>query len=144
MKKNHRKGKSHSARPLGEVQLSEGFVGSQDAVREKIVQLMKDGKPKAAIGMILRDQEGVPSVKRVFGKSLSKVLAEEGLKETTPEDLLNLIRKKRRIEEHLEQHPKDVDSKKGLIRTSSKIRRLVKYYRRKSVLPEGWQESQQI
>lgn len=119
-------------------------MGSQDAVREKIVQLMRDGKPKAAIGMILRDQEAVPSVKRVFGKSLSKVLAEEGLKETTPEDLLNLIRKKRRIEEHLEQHPKDVDSKKGLIRTSSKIRRLVKYYRRKSVLPEGWQESQQI
>jgi small subunit ribosomal protein S15 len=56
-----------------------------------------------------------------------------------PVDLANLIKWWQRIEEHLEKHPKDNDSKKGLVRTNSKIRRLIKYYKREGVLPAAWE-----
>ncbi|MGC8601106.1 MAG: 30S ribosomal protein S15 [Thermoprotei archaeon] len=139
MKKNHRKGKSQSNRPLGQVQLVEGSPVTPEELKEKILSLRKQGLSKALIGQKLRDEEGVPSIKRILGRSLKQVLIEEGEKETVPEDLANLLNRKRKIQEHLEQHPKDNDSKKGLIRTDSKIRRLIKYYKRERLLPENWQ-----
>ncbi|MBC7119946.1 MAG: 30S ribosomal protein S15, partial [Methanobacteriaceae archaeon] len=55
-----------------------------------------------------------------------------------PEDLINLMKKAVNIREHLKEHPKDLHSRRGLQLVESKIRRLVKYYVRKGVLPEGW------
>jgi len=103
--------------------------------------MRRQGLSKALIGQKLRDEEGVPSVKRILGKSLTEALKEEGEKEPVPEDLTNLVNKKQRIQNHLEQHPKDNDSKKGLVRTDSKIRRLMKYYKREGILPQNWQPS---
>ncbi|MDP7976532.1 MAG: 30S ribosomal protein S15 [Thermoprotei archaeon] len=141
MKKNHRKGKSQSKRPLGQLQLVEGNPVTPEELKEKIVSMRKQGLSKALIGQKLRDEEGIPSVKRILGKSLTEALKEEGEKEVVPEDLANLISKKQRIQNHLEQHPKDNDSKKGLVRTDSKIRRLMKYYKREGILPQNWQPS---
>ncbi len=117
----------------------EGSPVTPEELKEKILSLRKQGLSKALIGQKLRDEEGVPSIKRILGRSLKQVLIEEGEKETVPEDLANLLNRKRKIQEHLEQHPKDNDSKKGLIRTDSKIRRLIKYYKREGLLPENWQ-----
>lgn len=139
LKKNHRKGKSHSKKPLGDLQLDEGLPTTPDELGEKILAMRKQGLTKALIGQRLRDEEGVPSVKRVLGKSLTEFLKGQGEKEVVPEDLQNLIKRRQKIVEHLEQHPKDNDSKKGLVRTESKIRRLVKYYKREGVLPAAWQ-----
>ena len=52
--------------------------------------------------------------------------------------ILNLIKRAVNIREHLEENPKDLHSKRGLMIIESKIRRLVKYYTRNNVLPEGW------
>jgi len=139
LKKNHRKGKSQSKRPLGQLQLVEGVPITPQELTEKIMAMRKQGLSKALIGQKLRDEEAVPSVKRIVGKSITALLREQGEKEAVPEDLANLIKRRQRIEEHLEQHPKDNDSKKGLVRTNSKIRRLIKYYKREGVLPATWE-----
>jgi len=51
---------------------------------------------------------------------------------------LNLMKRAVNLRNHLENHPKDLHSRRGLQLIESKIKRLVKYYRRKKVLPENW------
>jgi small subunit ribosomal protein S15 len=93
------------------------------------------------IGVILRDQFGIPLVKPVLGKTITQVLEEKGLTPKVPEDLLNLLRKAVNLRRHLEEHPKDYHAKKGLIDLESRIRRLARYYRREGKLPKDWEYS---
>ena len=90
------------------------------------------------IGTILRDQFGIPDVKVITGKKISKIMKEHGLYPSYPEDLLNLLRKAVHLRRHLEVHKKDKHSMRGLQLLESKIRRLAKYYVKTGVLPEGW------
>ncbi|WP_297476078.1 30S ribosomal protein S15, partial [Thermococcus sp.] len=69
---------------------------------------------------------------------ITKILEENGLAPDIPEDLMALIRKAVKLRKHLEMHPKDKHSRRGLQLTESKIRRLVKYYRRTGKLPAKW------
>ena len=50
----------------------------------------------------------------------------------------NLIKRAARVRRHLEEHPKDYHSKRGLQLIESKIYRLSRYYKRKGVLPKDW------
>ncbi|WP_048078901.1 30S ribosomal protein S15, partial [Desulfurococcus mucosus] len=61
-----------------------------------------------------------------------------GVKITIPEDLMSLIQKAVNLRRHLEEHPKDTHSQRGLIEVESKIHRLVKYYKRIGRLPPDW------
>jgi len=49
-----------------------------------------------------------------------------------------LMRRALRIRKHLEVNKKDVHNRRALQLTESKIRRLVKYYVRKRILPSNW------
>ncbi|PAV07962.1 30S ribosomal protein S15 [Methanosphaera cuniculi] len=109
-----------------------------EEIEELIVKLHKEGKSTSEIGIILRDQYGIPSTKSVMGQKITEILEKNGEVFEYPEDLLNLIKRAINIREHLEENPKDIHSKRGLIKIESKIRRLVKYYTRNNVLPEGW------
>ncbi len=109
-----------------------------EEIEELIVKLHKEGQSTSQIGIILRDQYGIPSTKVVVGAKITEILEKNGTNFEYPEDLLNLIKRAVNIREHLEENPKDIHSKRGLIKIESKIRRLVKYYRRNNVLPEGW------
>jgi len=104
-------------------------------VEELIVKLAKEGKSSALIGTILRDQYGVPDVKAVLGKSISQVMKEHKVYPEYPEDLLNLFKKAVNLHEHLKKNKKDKGSKRGFECLESKIRRLIKYYKRRKVLP---------
>ena len=84
--------------------------------------------------MILRDSHGVPLVKVVTGKSINQILKEHDIEAPLPEDLTNLVKKALTLRKHLESNHKDLESKKGLQRTESKIYRLIKYYKSKKVL----------
>ena len=90
------------------------------------------------IGIILRDQCGIPLAKPILGKKITKVLEEKGLAPEIPEDLQALIRRALRIRRHLETHRKDLHSRRGLQLIESKIHRLAKYYRRVGKLPPDW------
>jgi small subunit ribosomal protein S15 len=111
---------------------------SAEEVEELAVKLAKEGHPPSRIGIILRDQYGVPSVKQVVGKSLTQILKARGVKRELPEDLMNLIRKAVALHRHLSRNRRDMTSKRGLELVEAKIHRLVKYYIRTGVLPVDW------
>ncbi|MDI6723778.1 MAG: 30S ribosomal protein S15 [Methanobacterium sp.] len=111
---------------------------SNEEIEEIILKLTKEGNSTSKIGIILRDQYGIPNVKLVTGKKITQILADHGQELKYPEDLMNLIRRAVNIRDHLEENPKDLHTRRGLRIIESKIRRLVRYYVREGVLPEGW------
>jgi small subunit ribosomal protein S15 len=111
---------------------------SNEEIEELILKLRKEGNSTSMIGIALRDQYGVPDVKLVTGKKITKILEDHGQELKYPEDLMNLIRRAVNIREHLVENPKDLHTRRGLRIIESKIRRLVRYYVREGVLPEGW------
>ena len=111
---------------------------SPEEIEELIVKLYRDGQSTSQIGITLRDQYGIPSTKTVLGEKITDILEKNGIVFDYPVDLLKLIKRAVNIREHLEENPKDIHSKRGLIKIESKIRRLVKYYTKNNVLPEGW------
>jgi small subunit ribosomal protein S15 len=111
---------------------------SNEEIEELVLKLRKEGKSTSVIGVILRDQYGIPDVKTVTGDKITAILEKNGQGEEYPEELINLIKKAVNIREHLDENPKDLHTKRGLRIIESKIRRLVRYYVRENVLPEGW------
>jgi len=111
---------------------------SAHEVEELVLKLAKQGYNATTIGLILRDEYAVPSVKRLCGKTITRILKDNGIKIEYPDDLMNLMRKAVRMRKHLETHKKDIHNRVKLTHVESKIRRLVKYYRKKRVLPSGW------
>lgn len=111
---------------------------SAEEVEQLVVKLAREGRPPSLIGLILRDQYGVPSVKQVVGKSLVEILREHGLEGELPEDLFNLIRRAVNLRRHLDAHRKDFSSKRSLEVIEARIRGLVKYYIKRGRLPKDW------
>ncbi|MEM0094206.1 MAG: 30S ribosomal protein S15 [Thermofilum sp.] len=137
MRKSKEKGRSGSTRPAV-LQKPEWVQMRPEEVEDLVVSLYRRGYSPSAIGVILRDQYGIPLVKAITGKSVLQILRERGLAPEIPEDLGNLIRRALKIRRHLEEHPKDYHSKRGLQLVESKIHRLAKYYKRVGVLPPEW------
>jgi len=111
---------------------------STEEIEELILKLNKEGNSASKIGVILRDQYGIPDVKVVTGMKITKILEKHDQALEYPEDLMNLIRKAVNVRDHLEENPKDLHTRRGLQLMESRIRRLVKYYVREGVLPQGW------
>ena len=107
-------------------------------VEKLVVKLAKTGKTASQIGMHLRDVYGVPSVKVATKKTISQILKENKLDKKIPDDLMALIKKSIYLRKHLEKNNKDQPANRGLGLTDSKIRRLVKYYKKTGRLPEDW------
>ena len=137
MNKRREKGKSESTRPARPTPPTWLSYTPED-IELIIEELAKKGYGPSMIGIILRDQFGIPLVKPILGKSITQVLRERGVAPPLPEDLMNLIRRAVNLRRHLSEHPKDFHAKKGLQDLESKIRRLVKYYKRRGVLPPDW------
>ncbi|MBW9223302.1 30S ribosomal protein S15 [Methanothermococcus sp. SCGC AD-155-E23] len=138
-----RRGASGSKKPL-RTEPPKWVTMTPEEVENKVVELAKKGYQSAMIGLILRDTYGIPDVKLITGKSISDIMKEHNVYPEVPEDLLNLMKRAVNLRNHLENHPKDLHSKRGLQLIESKIRRLVKYYRRKKVLPENWKYTPEI
>ena len=107
-------------------------------VEELVENFAKERRTSATIGTILRDQYGIPDVKMVTGKTVSRIMRERKLYPEMPEDMMSLLKKVVNLREHLERNKADQLSKKGLLNLESKIRRLGKYYSREGVLPKDW------
>lgn len=101
----------------------------QDVIR-LVVELAKKKHTSAMIGTILRDTYGIPDVKAITGKSVSKIMEENKVYGEYPEDLMSLFKRAIRLHEHLLRNKADKTSKKGMENLESKIRRLIKYYKR--------------
>ncbi len=132
-----RKGKSGSKRVYRD-KPPEWVEMTPEEVEKKVVELYKEGYEPSMIGMILRDRYGIPSVRQITGKKITRILKEHGIKMKYPEDLKALIKKALNLRRHLEIHKKDKHNMRGLQLIEAKIWRLSNYYKEKGVLPPDW------
>lgn len=134
---SRKRGKSGSTRPISK-RPPQWCKYAAEEVEDLVVKLARQGLPPSRIGVILRDQYGIPLIKPILGKSMKEVLATAGLAPSIPEDLESLIKKAESLKKHLARNKSDYINKRALSLIESKIHNLSKYYRRRGVLPEGW------
>jgi small subunit ribosomal protein S15 len=132
---SRKKGRAGSKKPMVSAQW---VTYDAKEVERLVLKLRKDGMNSSVIGMTLRDQYGIPSVKEATKKTVKQILKENEKIPEIPEDLLNLLRKAVNLRNHLEKNKKDYTSKHGLELLESKIRRLGKYYIKNKELPPDW------
>lgn len=112
-------------------------LGSKE-VEMLISKLYKEGKMASQIGLVLRDSYGIPDVKLLTKKSITKILDEKGLKSELPEDLLSLVRTAATLVKHMEKNRQDKTALRGIQLAESKIGKITKYYKRTGKVPETW------
>lgn len=107
-----------------------------------IVKLAKEGKTSSEIGMILRDVYGIPDVKLLAERQITDILNEKKLLKDLPEDLIALMKRSIFIRKHLDNNRQDMTAKRGLQLTESKMKRLIKYYKKAGKIPVDWKFDQ--
>lgn len=132
-----KRGKSSSERPVAR-SVPQWVEYSPQEVEELVLKIAKEGNSSAAIGAVLRDTYGVPSVRNVTGKRVQQILAAHGVVPEYPDDLLKLIKRAVSVRGHLKENKRDVRNGVKLVHVESKIKRLVDYYRREGRLPARW------
>lgn len=131
------KGRSHSTRPVSK-RPPVWCRYQPEEVEALVIKLTKEGYNANMIGIILRDQYGIPLVKAITGKTITQIQRRAGLAPPIPIDLDSLLKKAARIRAHLEKNRKDLYNKRSLQLVESKIRRLAEYYKKEGILPENW------
>ncbi len=131
------KGRSHQTRPVTKRPPAWCRYTAEE-VEALVIRLAKEGQPLSKIGVILRDQHGIPLTKPITGKSVSQILKEKELAPSIPEDLENLMRKATRLHVHLDKNKADLGNKRSLQIIEAKIYKLARYYKRKGILPPDW------
>lgn len=131
------KGKSGSKKPLTKTKPTWIRLKPKE-IELLVVKLAKEGNMPSKIGIILRDTYGVPDVKLLTNKKITQILEEKKLSKKLPEDLLALIKKISSLKKHLEENKKDMSALRGLQITESKIKKLVKYYKKQKKVPVEW------
>jgi len=131
---SRKKGTSGSTKP-SVPQHDKWLEYSNDEIEKIVTDLAKAGKPASQIGLILRDQYGVPDVKAITKKTITQILKKNKLASGLPEDLTNLLHRALKLRKHLDKNHKDESNRHGMLLTESKIKRLIHYYKARRVLP---------
>ncbi|MBN1175541.1 30S ribosomal protein S15 [Candidatus Woesearchaeota archaeon] len=134
---SRKKGNSGSTKPSAP-QAPSWVKYSAKEIELLVVKYAKEGKTASQIGLFLRDEYGIPSVKVMTGKTISAILGEKEMTKKLPDDLTALLKKVLSIQEHLEANHKDQPAVRGLTLTESKILRLVKYYKKTGRVSKDW------
>jgi len=100
---------------------------SEEELRKLVLELSEKYQP-AQIGLILRDQYGVPTTK-VFGKKLSAYLKEAGKNEFF--EVKNIEKKVAKIKEHMKNNGQDKKAKHKFQKANSRLNALKKYSARR-------------
>ena len=127
-----RRGSSGSDRPVADDPPEWSDVDPEE-IENRVVELAEQGHDPSQIGMKLRD-EGVkvvpiPNIKLATDKKVTTILEEHDADNELPEDLRNLMERAVRLRRHVDDNGQDMQNKRALQNTESKIRRLVNYYR---------------
>ncbi|HYB92672.1 MAG TPA: 30S ribosomal protein S15 [archaeon] len=130
-------GRSHSIRPITKSPPAWVKYGPEE-VEALVIKLGREGNSPSKIGVILRDQYGIPLVKPIAGKKINQILKGAGLELKIPEDLNESLKKATALRLHLEKNRTDSTNVRSLELLESKIYRLSKYYRKKKILPPDW------
>jgi small subunit ribosomal protein S15 len=104
------------------------WVKMKDTELKKIIVELAEKYAPAQIGIILRDQYGIPTTK-LFGKKLKEFLKELGIERN--EDLENAEKKVEKIKEHLKTNITDRKAKHKLQRAQSRLNITKNYFKKK-------------
>ena len=99
----------------------------QEEVETLVENLAKKSLTTEKIGLILRDQYGIPTT-RVYGKKLSQILREKGIE--PKQDLDNAEKNVEKLKRHLDKNKQDKIAKSRLIKKSATAQKLRKYKNR--------------
>lgn len=97
---------------------------TEDEVKEIILKLAEKGLTSEKIGLVLRDQYGIPKTK-IYNIKIGGVLKEKN-KFVEPA-LLNLQKKTERIEEHHKKNKQDKKAGRALIIVKAKLKKVNDY-----------------
>jgi len=103
------------------------WVKIKESEFKKIIVELADKNSPSQIGLILRDQYGIPTAK-IFGKKLKKYLDELGIKKS--EKFENAEKKVKGIKEHLKKNINDKKTKHKLQKAQSRLNKTKKYFNR--------------
>ncbi len=134
---SHRHGKSHQTRPTSKGPPAWTNVKPEE-VKATALKLAKEGMTPSRIGMVLRDDHGIPLVKPIVGKSVMEVLLEGKAAPKLPQDLQDLMDRAQRVQRHLQVHGSDRKNVHSLELIEAKIYRLSKYYKSRGILPHDF------
>jgi len=131
-------GSSGSSKPV-EKDNPDWVEFGEDEIIEIILELREEGLDPAQIGLRLRDEYGIPSVKQATGKKLTEILEEEDEAPEIPEDLNNLVEKAESIQSHVDENPTDEQANRQLELTKAKVRKVADYHRENGNIQEDWE-----
>jgi small subunit ribosomal protein S15 len=134
---SHRHGKSHQTRPTSK-RAPSWLTYSADEVVALVIKLAKDGRTPGQIGVILRDEYGIPLAKQVTGKSILEIMKENKVVTGLPDDLQNLLSRAQRVQRHLELFKADRKNVRSLELVEAKIYRLSEYYKEIGSVPSDF------
>lgn len=98
---------------------------SEEEVRNIILKLAEKGMTAEKIGLVLRDQYGIPKVK-LFNLKIKEVMQDKFVEPS----VINLQNKVGRLEEHNKKNKQDKKSDRALILTKSKLKKRTDYHSR--------------
>tara|TARA_B100000749_G_scaffold280690_1_gene278004 strand:- start:1754 stop:2149 length:396 start_codon:yes stop_codon:yes gene_type:complete len=111
---------------------------TSEQINEIISKLNKEGLNSSQIGVVLRDQYTVPSVRTVVGKKMKEILEDIDASPAIPEDLDSLVKRAVRLQNHLKTNKGDRKNVRSLELLEAKIHRVSKYYKTRNVIPKDW------
>ncbi|MCR4285102.1 MAG: hypothetical protein NUV97_03620 [archaeon] len=100
------------------------WVKINESELKKVIAELAEKNAPSQIGLILRDQYGIPTTK-VFGKKLKRYLTELGIERN--ENLENAEKKVAGIKEHLKSNLTDRKAKHKLQKAQSRLNATQKY-----------------
>lgn len=94
-----------------------------EELEKKIVELAKKENSPAKIGLILRDQEGIPKTKPIAKKKIAQILKENNLSHKTEKDFIQ--ERIEKLKKHIEKNKDDHTAKRQLTKLLWALKRAV-------------------
>ncbi len=109
-----------------------------EQIGKLVVEMNKEGLNASQIGIKLRDEHAISSIKSVTGKNMKEFMEENGINQEIPEDLEALVKRALSLQNHLKSNKGDRKNVRSLELLEAKVHRLSKYYKKKNVIPKNW------
>jgi small subunit ribosomal protein S15 len=102
------------------------WVKMKETELKKIIAELAEKHSPSQIGLVLRDQYGIPTTK-IYGKKLKAYLKELGIERN--EDVENAEKKLEALKEHFKNHITDKKAKHKLQKAQSRVNIIKKYFK---------------
>jgi small subunit ribosomal protein S15 len=92
-----------------------------EEIKKRIIELAEQGKTAEKIGLILRDQDGIPKVK-LLGIKIGMVLKENKL--WSDPETVNVEKRIENMTKHAQKHKHDYKTMRTLVKRTARLKKL--------------------